>query len=282
MSDQPASEPQSPQTNQFSVPEAYKDAAWAQNIKSPDDLWGQFANAQTLIGKRPAGIPTADAPDTEWDKFHSLMRPESPDKYALSEIEGIPEGVDISSYKQSALQMFHEAGLNAKQADKLWKAYIGSELEASKGLEAKSAEQKAALDKEFDALTAKLWGDKYKDVEAKSLEIIKTAIPDELKDAIPYIAENPKALAATMKLIEHSEAQATALRSELAEVKRKYGVEDKLSSGAQTAGTSKDDVLKQLTEANMKVRGLDPFSPERKELMTKIEEMRGQLQRIIK
>ena len=57
MSDQQTSEAQ---TQQFSVPEAYKDAGWAQNIKSPDDLWGQFANAQSLIGKRPAGIPLAD------------------------------------------------------------------------------------------------------------------------------------------------------------------------------------------------------------------------------
>lgn len=279
MSETQTSEPSQPA---FSVPETYKDAGWAQNIKSPDDLWNQFANAQALIGKRPAGIPTADAPDTEWDKFHNLMRPESPDKYTLSDIEGIPEGVDLAPYKQSALQMFHDAGLNAKQADKLWKAYIGSELEATKGQQAKTAEQKAALDKEFDELAAKLWGDKYKDVEAKSLETLKTAVPDELKDAIPYIAENPKALAATIKLVEHAEAQSAALRNELAEVKKKYGVEDKLNSGSQTGSTSKDDVVKNLTDLNMKVRGLDPFSPERKKMMGDIEELRGQLARMSK
>lgn len=280
MTDQPqTSENQNPQ---FSVPEAYKDAGWAQNIKSSDDLWGQFANAQTLIGKRPAGIPTADAPDAEWDKFHSLMRPESPDKYTLSDVEGIPEGLDLAPYKQSALKMFHEAGLNSKQADKLWKMYVGSEVESVKGAEAKTAEAKAALDKEFDELTAKLWGDKYKDVEAKSLETIKSAVPDELKDAIPYIAENPKALAATIKLVEHAESQAAQLRAELADVKKKYGVEDKLNSGAQTGGTSKDDVVRNLTELNMKVRGLDPFSPERKKMISDIEELRGQLARLSK
>lgn len=270
------------QNQQFSVPEAYKDAGWAQNIKSSDDLWGQFANAQTLIGKRPAGIPTADAPDAEWDKFHSLMRPESPDKYTLSDVDGIPEGLDLAPYKQSALKMFHEAGLNSKQADKLWKMYVGSEVESVKGAEAKTAEAKAALDKEFDELTAKLWGDKYKDVEAKSLETIKSAVPDELKDAIPYIAENPKALAATIKLVEHAESQAAQLRAEIADVKKKYGVEDKLNSGAQTGGTSKDDVVRNLTELNMKVRGLDPFSPERKQVMSDIEELRGRLARMLK
>ena len=268
------------QQSQFSVPETYKDAGWAQNIKSPDDLWNQFANAQTLIGKRPAGIPLPDAPETEWEKFHNLMRPESPDKYSLSEIEGIPEGLDLSPYKQAALKMFHDAGLNPKQADKLWKAYVGSEIETSKSAKAKGEESKAALDKEFDDLTAKFWGDKYKDVEAKSLETLSTAIPDELKDAIPYIAENPKALAATIKLVEYAENQSNQLRAELADVKKKYGVEDKLNSGLQTGSASKDDVVSKLTALNMKVRGLDPFSPERKQAMSEIEELRGQLARL--
>ena len=282
MSDTQSETVNQPQTPQFSVPEAYKDAGWAQNIKSPDDLWGQFANAQTLIGKRPAGIPTMDAPDTEWDKFHNLMRPESPDKYTLSDIENVPEGLDLAPYKQSALQMFHDAGLNAKQADKLWKAYIGTELESVKGMQGKAAETQAAMDKEFDALSAKLWGDKYKDVEAKSLETLKLAVPDELKDAIPYIAENPKALAATMKLVEYADAQTAQLRAELADVKKKYGAEDKLNSGAQSGSTSKDDVVSKLTDLNMKVRGMDPFSLERKQAISDIEELRGQLARMSK
>lgn len=281
MSDQASSENQTPQ---FSVPEAYKDAGWAQNIKSPDDLWGQFANAQTLIGKRPAGIPTADAPAEEWDKFYQAKgRPESADKYQLeSKFEGLPEGTDLSEIEGKAKAFFHKLGLSPKEAQTAWADYIGMELESLKGEQAKSGEKQAALDKEFDELTAKLWGDKYKDVEAKSLETLKTAVPDELKDAIPYIAENPKALAATIKLVEHAEAQAAALRAENADLKKKYGVEDKLNSGQQTGSTSKDDVVKALTEANMKVRGLDPFSPERKATMERIEELRGQLARMVK
>lgn len=279
---QPSEPTAQPQT--FSVPEAYKDAGWAQNIKSHEDLWGQFANAQTLIGKRPAGIPTADAPAEEWEKFYTAKgRPESPDKYELeSKFEDLPENLDLSQYESKAKAFFHKLGLSPKEAKQAWTDYIGMEIEGYRGIQAKNAEQKAALDKEFDELTAKLWGDKYKDVEAKSLEALKTAVPDELKDAIPYIAENPKALAATIKLVEHSEAQAAALRAELSEVKKKYGAEDRLASGAQTASTSKDDVLKALTEANMKVRGLDPFSPERKQTLEKIEELRGQLSRMVK
>jgi hypothetical protein len=281
MSDQQTSESSQPQ---FSVPETYKDAGWAQNIKSHDDLWGQFANAQTLIGKRPAGIPTQDAPPEEWEKFYTAKgRPESPDKYQFeSKFEGLPENVDLGEYEGKAKAFFHKLGLSPKEAQQAWSDYIGMEIEGYKGLQAKQSEQKAALDKEFDELTAKLWGDKYKDVEAKSLETIKAAVPDDLKDAIPYIAENPKALAATIKLVEHADAQAAQLRNELAEVKKKYGVEDKLNSGSQTGSTSKDDVVKALTEANMKVRGLDPFSPERKQTMEKIEELRGQLARMSK
>ncbi len=281
MSDTQTSEP-SQQT--FSVPETYKGEGWAQNIKSNDDLWGQFANAQTLIGKRPAGIPTQEAPAEEWEKFYAAKgRPETPDKYQFeSKFEGLPADIDLSEWEGKAKVFFHKLGLSPKEAQQAWSDYIGMEIDGYKGHQAKTAESKATLDKEFDELTAKLWGDKYKDVEAKSLETIKAAVPDELKDAIPYIAENPKALAATIKLVEHAEAQSAALRNELAEVKKKYGVEDKLNSGTQTGSTSKDDVVKNLTDLNMKVRTLDPFSPERKKAMSDIEELRGQLARMSK
>lgn len=282
MNDQaPAPSETSPQ---FSVPDAYKEATWAQNIKSHDDLWGQFANAQTLIGKRPAGIPTADAPPEEWEKFYTAKgRPEAPDKYELnSQFEGIPDGFDLSEYENKAKNFFHKLGLSPKEAQQAWADYMGMELEAVQTMQSKQAEQKAALDKEFDDLAAKLWGDKYKDVEAKSLDVLKTAVPPELADAIPYIAENPKALAAVLKLIEHSDNEASSLRSEMDLIRKKYGVEDKLNSGAQSAGSSPDDIVKQLTEANMRVRDLDPFSPERKELITKIESLRGQLSRVLK
>jgi hypothetical protein len=71
--------PQEQASNDFSIPESYQDRGWAKDIKSQEDLWKLTDNAQSLIGKRPAGIPTADAPQEEWDKFYqALGRPEQP------------------------------------------------------------------------------------------------------------------------------------------------------------------------------------------------------------
>jgi len=285
MSDTQTSEP-SVQTTQpaFSVPDTYKEASLAQNIKSSDDLWGQFANAQTLIGKRPAGIPTADAPAEEWEKFYTAKgRPESADKYQFdSKIEGLPENANLTIAEQKAKEIFFKLGLTPKEAQGAWLDYLSVEIEGMNEANKAKELEKAELDKKFDEISTGLWGDKYKEVADKALAVINAAVPEQLKGAIPHIAENPEALAAMIKIIEHSEIQSNNLKAELAEVKKKYGVEDKLNSGQQTGSTSKDEVVSKLTELNMKVRGLDPFSPERKTTMSQIEELRGELARMSK
>lgn len=256
--------------NSFTIPAEYAERGWAEKIKSHDDLFKAYDNAQSLLGKRPAGIPDPNAPDDEWEKFYNVFRPESPDKYALGEVENLPEGMDIAPYKEQAMKMFHEAGLNQKQADKLWKAYVGSEVEAvSKMGEAQQARQ-AELDKEFDGLTQKLFGDQYETVSKQAQDFIKQSLPDELKPVVGEIAENPRALAAMIKV-------AQAAQSQIADIKKKYGAEDSLASGSQYAGMSKDEVVKKLVEANTRARTGDPFSKERKDAVAEADALRRQL-----
>ena len=95
-----AAQAQSQETG-FSIPDKYKDAGWAKDIKSSEDLWKMNANAQSLIGKRPAGIPSNDASEEEWEKFYNTLgRPEEPSAYKFSDIEGLPEGVDLTSHTE--------------------------------------------------------------------------------------------------------------------------------------------------------------------------------------
>jgi hypothetical protein len=261
--------------NSFSIPQEYAGKGWTEKITSHDDLFKAYDNAQSLLGKRPAGIPDQHAPDSEWEKFYNVFRPESPDKYTLGDIDGLPEGMDTAPYKQQAMQMFHEAGLNQKQAEKLWKSYVGSELEAVGKMSEAQAAKQAELDKEFDGLTQKLFGDQYDTVSKQAQDFIKQSLPPELSSVVGDMAENPKALAALIKLSQVAQSQ-------IADVKKKYGAEDNLASGSQFAGLSKEDVVKKLVDANSRAQSSDPFSAARKDAMAEADTLRKQLALMVK
>lgn len=109
---------------EFSIPDDYKDAGWASNIHSIDDLWTQHANAQKLIGKKTIGIPSDDSSEQEIIDFYSKVRPESEDKY------DIDLGDDTELFKK----VFYENGISARQAKSITDAYKESVRKVSEGL----------------------------------------------------------------------------------------------------------------------------------------------------
>ncbi len=271
----PQQQAPAPSSEGFAIPESYSSRGWTEKVKSYDDLWKLADNSQSLLGKRVA--PADDAPPEDWDNFYKTIgRPDAPDKYTLPDIEGVPEGFDLTEFKGTAQKLMHEAGLNQRQANKLWEAYLKTELEtAGKNKEA-MAEHNKKLDAEFDELTGKLFGDKFEEVAGRAQAFIKENLPQELIPVVQELEGNPKALAAFIAFADRTSSQIEA-------VKKKYGAEDSLKSGQQTAsGTSREDILKQLTEKKVAASKADPFSPDRKRLETEIEELRGSLQKMFK
>ena len=120
---QPVETPANP-VNEFTIPDDYKDAGWASNIHSIDDLWSQHANAQKLIGKKTIGIPTEDSSEEEISEFYSKVRPEAEDKY------DIDLGDDTEMFKK----IFYENGISARQAKSITEAYKESVRKVSDGL----------------------------------------------------------------------------------------------------------------------------------------------------
>ena len=90
----------------FFVPDEYKEQGWAKNINSYEDLWKMNANAQTLIGKKTIGIPTASSTEEEWNDYYSKVRPEKAE-YGLEEWD---------EDNQAISDVFHKYGLAEKQA----------------------------------------------------------------------------------------------------------------------------------------------------------------------
>ncbi len=265
---------QTTEAQPFQVPQEYAGKGWVEKIKSPDDLWKTLDNAQSLLGKRPAGIPSPDASAEEWEKFYTAAgRPESADKYALADtFDGMPEGLELSKFKERAAGLAHKLGLNQKQAETMWQEYLtmsaGDFKEAQEGWQKTQAEK----DAEFDQITQKVFGDQY-DAKAKAAsEFISAHLPQELAGVMADVGDNPKALAAMIAISD-------AAQQAIADVKAKYGGEDKLTSG-QGTGISEQEIRQKLVEAKANAAKAEPWSIERKGFEAEVEKWRGQLQKI--
>lgn len=262
-----------PSVSEFKVPETYTGKGWVEKVKSVDDLWKLADNSQSLLGKR--AVPANDAPPEEWDNFYKAAgKPEAPDKYQLQDVDGVPEGFDLTEFKGKAQQLMFEAGLNQRQANALYQAYLKTELDVAGKNKETIVEHNKKLDAEFDGVVKELFGDKFGEVSTKAQAFIKENLPEQLIPAVQALQDNPQALAAFIAFADNTEKK-------IADIKKKYGAEDGLTSGGQPAtAVSRDDILKQLTEAKMAAQKADPFSSERKKLDENIQALRGQLQKM--
>lgn len=273
---EPSAEAQE-QTESFSVPEGYQEKGWAKDIKSIDDLWKLTDNAQSLIGKRPEGIPSKDASDEEWNKFYKALGvPEAPDAYELkTEFEGLPEDLDLAPYQQKAKELAHNIGLTPEQANKLWDGYMNMTLEDAGKHKASMQEQQAELDKKFDELGNSLFGDSFKDVSEQAQKYLSDVLPDDLKPVVEQMSDKPDQLLALIHLANHSQTEIKRIKSE-------YGAEDKLQSGNQAGGTTAAEINAKLIEAKQRYAKTNVFSEERKSAEAEINDLREQLRRLHK
>lgn len=154
------------QPPQFSIPDAYKDREWARGIDAPDKLWSKLDGAQTLIGKRPAGIPEMNAPKEQWDAFYkTLGRPDAPDAYQFKPLEGTTPDAE---FEKTVKNVFHEAGLTPKQAEIVHGKISMALAEIDKQQKAAAAQ----ADVDFDKLANETFGankDKALDLSRKLL-----------------------------------------------------------------------------------------------------------------
>lgn len=265
MSDQDSTMNNSGGDQGFSPPEQYASSGWAQNIKSTDDLWNQMANAQALIGKRPAGIPADGASEEEWNKFYQAAgRPDAHDKYVLDKIDGAPDGFDLSPYENKFKQMAYKAGLSTKKANEIWKDYVGMELEAYGQSQKENSERSASLDKEFGALAQKHFGDQFDLYSSQTQDRLRAVLPQDL--GIDWEGVPPQVMTAFIMMEKSHQSDISALN-------KKYGVEDNLSSGGSVPGMNVDAVRAELVKVNSSLQKAKIFTPEYKQL----EETRARL-----
>ena len=170
------------------IPAEFKDKTYLADLKTlpqgPEAytaLFKKLDGAQTLIGKK-TGIPAADAPAEEIEKFYGGLRPAKVEDY---ELPAPKEGQTVDpDFIKAARQMFFDAGMSKTQVSKLIPAF-------DKYIAEKSAPQIAEaqkLDKEFAELSSKTFGAENAKVLERSKELLKTLCPPTMA---PFLTRLP-------------------------------------------------------------------------------------------
>lgn len=102
-----------------SFPDEVRGLVETKGWQTPVDAITSYANLEKFLGADKAGrglvLPKEDAGADEWNQVYDrLGRPKAPDGYKLP----VPQG-DTGEFAQMAAKVFHEAGLNNKQAEAL-------------------------------------------------------------------------------------------------------------------------------------------------------------------
>lgn len=223
----PAGAPPAGAPPTFVVPEVYRDKPWAKGIDAPEKLWTMLDGAQTLIGKRPAGVPAADAKPEEWNAFYdALGRPKTAAEYQF-------DGADKADPKftPKIQEAFHKHGLSAAQA----KGVYGDINAALQEFAKERGLADATQNTDFDALATKTFGAEKEKVLATGRALItKYASPQ----FAPLVAALPN-------------EQLIVMASVLQGIHKDYIKEDVIIPGGQGGGAQTEDQIRAEARAIM-------------------------------
>lgn len=236
------------------IPEAYKAKPYMEGIDTIEKLFQKFDGAQTLIGKRPAGIPQNDSPKEEWDKFYqSVGRPESADKYEFGEaIKNIPrDEVLVKGVKE----IFFEAGLSSHQAKTIQEKY---DKMLSETVEAQTKEQDTA----FDTMANETWGQNKQKVLTDTQTLLNKHTPEKFQDYI--------------KDLDNSSL--IVLASVLNNIKKEYINEDRpLGDSPGSPAKSKEEIRMEARQLMANPAYSNDFHPDHEMINKKVKDLYAQI-----
>ena len=162
VADAPVQTGEAPSDWKASLPEDIQNNSLIHNIDSVEGLAKTAIHAQSMVGAEKIAIPGNWANDDDWNGVYTkLGRPESSDGYDLKNPEGVDNiDNDVKGWYQG---LAHEAGLNNRQAQKIYDAYIAKSAEMAPENTELSEEQIEIQKGETELTLKKEWGKAFDD-----------------------------------------------------------------------------------------------------------------------
>lgn len=166
------------------VPAEYKDAPWVKDTKDVPTLFKRMNDLTTEIGRRPAGIPQDNAKPDEIAAFNKAFGvPEKPEEYKLSEPP--KELGPVNPEFQTAIKnMFHKAGISAKQAAALEKDWNALQVQAMQ----KAGAVAQQSDTDFDKLKTETFGANAETVIKNAGALLAQYTPANMKSHVANLS----------------------------------------------------------------------------------------------
>lgn len=240
------------------VPQDYVDKGWVKDVKDIPQFFQMYEDAKVAMSKRPAGIPQNDDPQEKWDAFNKALGvPEKPDDYKFSTE---PPDENTKNFQSKIAGLFHKAGVTPRQLSVIEPGW--NELIQELGQANQPSQEE--MDKEFDELASKTFGDQEKQVLKNSNALLAKYVPEDLKPALGGMSNEGLVLMAAV----------------LEGVRKDYISEDRLPDDRE-GGISGSSEKEKREEA----RGLmasdayrDPFHKDHKETVEKVQKIYGTFQ----
>jgi len=177
--------------NPFNIPETYAKEPWAQNIKTSDDLWNQFANAQSAIGKKGLIIPTDKSTPEEVKLFRKTLGvPDAPEGYEFKTIKPLKDLPRDATIDNRVKQVLLKNGIPKSQGEQIIHELEAMVFETSKP----RIDASAKAEKEFSSLKLATFGDKAETASAQFEEVIAKSLSEKYPQLATRIKElNPEA-----------------------------------------------------------------------------------------
>ena len=215
-------------------------------------LMKKLDGAETLIGKRPNGIPAADAKDDVWDEYLSKLRPSKAEEYEIKVKEGVsPDEGFLAAVRAS----FLAGDISKRQAAKFM-AKFGAEME---GYSAKREEgfkvEQGKKDAAFQTLAAAALGAENKVVMERVKATLKEHCPPTMKAYLDKLTD------------ENLVIMAAAIDG----VQRKYMSEDELNPKPNgNGGGNEKSVSERGRELMASKAYTDPWHPEHDKVVAEV------------
>lgn len=265
------------------APMEFRTSPWAQNVMKAEDpqaeIWTQFGNLQSLLGKRPGGMPSDDASPEEWANWSQSVAPRDTSVYGdirpqLPEAQGHLKEIIDGAYQQDMvaglLETARSLGIPKYQMQKLSQKLGEYNVQIAQQIyDAQQAEMNAsnARDTEQNAHFAELltqaFGNDYSAHHQAGTEFVRAHIPPSL---IPVLETLPNEALTIICGLAHS-------------VKSKYGMEDRFpgGAGATLVVQDRDQLSADLLAVSCSPEYQDPFNPQHKVAQQKFNNIAAQL-----
>jgi hypothetical protein len=163
-----------PTPPEFKVPEKYAKEKWASNITNPDVLWDQFANAQTLIGRKT--IPGENAKPEEIAEFHKALGvPDNAEGYEFKVIEPLKDRARDAEIDNVAKSLLKKHGIPKKAGESFVHDFEMAIFEKQKPALEKATEMETA----FNAMKLATFGEKADVAMNQFKDVLKTSLKDQ-------------------------------------------------------------------------------------------------------